>query len=194
MGGSQSSRGVLHNCRWAQPAVDAVLELVHEHAIEMDEIATIEVHTFDAATRLKVQRPGNTEEAQFSLAFPVAAAVVDGCVGPAQVLEKLTDEAILQVAAKVRTVLSPEMEEAFPQRCLSKVQIHTRQGQVWRSAVMAARGDPDDPLSDDQLHEKFRSLAGYVLPQETVSLVAEMIDDVEQVPDVNELVQLLRSR
>jgi 2-methylcitrate dehydratase PrpD len=181
-------------CRWAQPAVDGVLRLIHQHSIATEQIAAIKVHTFDAATRLKVRKPRNTEEAQFSLAFPVAAAVVDGQVGPCQVLEKLTDPRILAVAEKVEAVLSPELEQAFPGRCLSDVEIRTDDGQRWRSGVIGARGDPDNPLSDEQLREKFRSLAGYVLPEKRVEALLDQVDRIEEVEDVNALVELLRSR
>ncbi len=182
-------------CRWAQPAVDGVLQLMSKHGIKADAITGITVHTFEAACRFDVTRPRNTEEAQYSLAFPVAAAAVDGEVGPTQVLEKLTDARILALAEKVEAVLSPEMEEAFPARCLSEVEMHTQAGRVWRSGVMAARGEPDNPLSDDELLAKFQALVGYVLPADRrVAHIIDLVGNIEQMPAVNELVQLIRSR
>ena len=73
-------------CRWAQPAVAGALKITREHHLTPDQIRRIRVRTFEAATRLPNGHPRNTEEAQYSLAFPVAAALLDGEVGPIQVL------------------------------------------------------------------------------------------------------------
>ena len=60
---------------------------------------------------------------------------------------------------------------------------------------MAASGEPDNPLSDDELLAKFQSLVGYVLPaSRRVARIIDLVDNIEQIPDVNELVQLVRSR
>jgi 2-methylcitrate dehydratase PrpD len=53
-------------CRWAQPAVEGACALVAEHRLAPTDIAEIVVHTFEAATRLTVTRPVNTEQAQHS--------------------------------------------------------------------------------------------------------------------------------
>jgi 2-methylcitrate dehydratase PrpD len=49
-------------------------------------ISRIRVRTFEAAAALSCDHPKNTEEAQYNLAYPVAAALYDGQVGPSQVL------------------------------------------------------------------------------------------------------------
>ena len=73
-------------CRWAQPAVEGALALIHEHGINVSEIATIKVETFHEAKRL-ASIPTTTEQAQYSLPFSVASAVVRGTIGVAEVTE-----------------------------------------------------------------------------------------------------------
>jgi 2-methylcitrate dehydratase PrpD len=68
-------------CRWGQPAVAGALKIVRDNHLTADQIRRIRVRTFEAATRLPKGYPRNTEEAQYSLAFPVAAALLDGEVG-----------------------------------------------------------------------------------------------------------------
>ena len=63
-------------CRWAQPAIEGVLELVETHQLEVEDVEQIQVHTFAAATRLTCARPQDTEQAQYSLPYPVAAALI----------------------------------------------------------------------------------------------------------------------
>ena len=73
-------------CRWAQPGVDGALKLVRENDIPIKEIEAIRVYTFKEAAALSTAFPGNTEQAQYNISFPIAAALLDGRVGPAQTL------------------------------------------------------------------------------------------------------------
>lgn len=146
-------------CRWAQPAVEATLALTRQHRLVPEVIARIEVETFAAATRLTVARPADTEQAQYSLPYPVAAALVHGRLDPEQVLPPaLHDERILALAERVDIHLDPALEACFPAEALARVTVHTAAGQAFSSQVTGARGDPSDPLSDGELDEKFTRL------------------------------------
>jgi len=142
---------------------------------------------------MKVTRPRNTEEAQYSLAYPVAAAIIDGQFGLRQVLgERLEDEAILGLADKVEIVFSTELEDAFPGRCLCEVEIITEEGQSYCSGAVAAKGDAGIPLSDKDLERKFRQLAGTVLDVRKVEDLIEMVWHLEELEDVGHLIKDLR--
>ncbi len=180
-------------CRWTQPAVDGALAIVAQHHISPHDIERVVVSTFRAATRMKVTRPRNTEEAQYSLAYPVAAAIIDGQFGLRQVQrDRLEDEAILGLADKVEIVFSTELEDAFPGRCLCEVEIITEEGQSYCSGVVAAKGDADIPLSDKDLERKFRQLAGTVLDVRKVEDLIEMVWHLEELEDVGHLIKDLR--
>jgi 2-methylcitrate dehydratase PrpD len=73
-------------CRWAQPAIAAALALKTRHTVDPDAICEIRVRTFAAACALSTAAPGDTEQAQYNMAFPIAAALLHGMVGPSQVL------------------------------------------------------------------------------------------------------------
>lgn len=180
-------------CRWAQPAVDGVLAIINQHHVRPYEIKRIMVHAFRAATRMTVVKPRNTEEAQYSLVYPVAAAIIDGEFGLKQVLgERLEDEAILELADKVEIVFSYELEDAFPERCLCEVEIITDGDQSFRSGIMAAKGDVDIPLSDKELERKFRQLAGSALDARKVQNLIEMVWQLEELENVRHFTKELR--
>ena len=65
-------------CRWAQPPVAAAQSLVNEHQISSKNIDHVECTSFHEAIRLATTSPENTEQAQYSLPFPVAAMIVNG--------------------------------------------------------------------------------------------------------------------
>jgi 2-methylcitrate dehydratase PrpD len=65
-------------CRWGQPAAAGALSIIRKNRIDPDRIESIRVRTFAEAARLPQVHPKTTEDAQYSLAFPVAAVILDG--------------------------------------------------------------------------------------------------------------------
>ena len=79
-------------CGWAHAGVEGARRLVQEHGITLDDIARIVVAGSKSTVRLGARLPTTTEEAQFNQAWPLAAMLVDGEIGPAQMLEtRLSD-------------------------------------------------------------------------------------------------------
>jgi 2-methylcitrate dehydratase PrpD len=116
-------------CRWAQPGVDGALKLMQEHDIKSEEICSITVYTFAESAALSRAWPENTEQAQYNIAFPIAAALLDGEVGPAQVLPpRLMDADIREMMDKIDIVAQERFQKHFPQRAESEVSIRTRSG------------------------------------------------------------------
>jgi 2-methylcitrate dehydratase PrpD len=152
-------------CRWGQPAVAGALKIVSDHHLKPHHIKRIRVRTFDAATRLPGGHPRNTEEAQYSLAFPVAAALLDGEVGPGQVLPpRLHDPALLALLDRVSTEIAPEFEAEFPAKAPAEVVVESTTGEVYRSGRIEALWEPPDMLpSDAELEAKFSWLTGPVI-------------------------------
>jgi trimethylamine:corrinoid methyltransferase-like protein len=87
------------------------LEIAHQNSVAPNDISRICVHTFVAAVKLSRAHPRNTEQAQYNLAYPVAAALIDGELGPRQVLPpRIHDGAVLALADRVEAEVAPEYE------------------------------------------------------------------------------------
>lgn len=179
-------------CRWAQPAVAGCLKLVREHGLAPAEIARVRVRTFAAAASLTRVPPRNTEEAQYNLAFPVAAALLDGEVGPKQVLPpRLFDRDVLDLAARLEVDVAPEFEERFPAKAVASVEITTTAGKRYDSGAVEARWEPPDTLpSDGELRHKFLWLAAPVLGDARAKDLMDLIWAFDQVPDARKIVAL----
>jgi 2-methylcitrate dehydratase PrpD len=152
-------------CRWGQPAVAGALTIIREHQLTPDQIRRIRVRTFTAATRLPNDPPRDTEAAQYNLAFPVAAALLDGAVGPKQVLPpRLHDPELLALRDRVTTELAPEFESEFPAKALAEVVVETTDSRIFSSGRVEAPWEPPDTLpSDSDLESKFIWLCAPVL-------------------------------
>ncbi len=174
------------SCRWAQPAIAGAVEIAYQHQLAAAEIAQIRVSTFAAASRLSCAPPRNTEEAQYNLAYPVAAALLDGELGPRQVLPpRIFDPAILALAGRVKADVKSAYEQAFPAKALADVEVVTRDGRTLTAVGKQASWEPPDTLpSDAELERKFRWLVEPVLGQVRTAALVDQIWRFEQVTDV----------
>ena len=141
-------------CRWAQPAVEAALTLKTQHAVSHADIAQVEVFSFYQAVRLATRTPESTVDAQYSTPNAVAAAIVRGSLGVSEVTAPcLEDRTVLRLSNSMVLTESQNYSRKFP----------AERWAVLQSAPATARGDPNDPLSDDEIEAKYRSFAAPVI-------------------------------
>jgi 2-methylcitrate dehydratase PrpD len=98
-------------CLWAHAPLLAVDRLMAEHEFAAADVTRIVIETYPDALQLHIVHPETTEEAQFSIAWPVAALLVDGEVATEQVADaRLGDPAINVLADKIEFVASDEYQ------------------------------------------------------------------------------------
>jgi len=175
-------------CRWAQPAIEAALTLQQTHQLSPEGIIRIEVHTFHEAVHLNNRHPQSTEEAQYSLPFPLAAALVHGQLGVLELGdEALTNTTILRISERIELIEDNVFSSRFPAQRFARVIIETKDGERYDSGEVEARWDADESPSDEELIEKFHWLVQPVLPGNRASEVEKMIWQCSELPDASNL-------
>jgi len=170
-------------CRWAQPAIEAALALRREHGIDASHITSIVIESFREAVALgsRCLVPATSDEAQYSVTYAVAAALVTGRVGADEVNAAPGDAPIARLLALTRLVHAEEFSRRFPAERWARVRIELRDGRVLLSPPTQARGGPENPLSDGELSAKYRALASPILGEARTArieaLVAALPDD-----------------
>lgn len=179
-------------CRWAQPAIAGALALRQKHNFDLEAIQQIRVFTFHEATRLACPLPQTTEEAQYSLPFPVAAALVYGELGPTQLSGPALQEArVLALSGRVELLEEATFNTRFPARRYARVEIVMTTGEILDSGEVEARWDATTPPTDLELRQKFRWLTHTILPKREVTKLEAIIWECATLPDVEPLVLLL---
>lgn len=144
-------------CFWAQPAVTAALRLRARHGVCLEDVRDVRIDTFHEATRLHAGMPDSTQVAQYALAFPVAAALVRGRVGPPEITDEgLADPAVRDLVGRVAVQECEPFSQRFPAQRLAAVTIRLADGSELASGPTEPRGTPSDPLDADELAEKFQ--------------------------------------
>jgi 2-methylcitrate dehydratase PrpD len=140
-------------CRWAQPAIHAAMTLRPQFGDAT--VKSVRVETFHEAWRLSLRAPAGTDEAQYSLPFPLAAALVHGQVTMAQLDGPgLRDAAVLKLSHAIELSEDGSMSARFPGERVSRVIVE---------------------LSDAQLAKKFWSLAEPVVGPESSAAIEALV-------------------
>jgi 2-methylcitrate dehydratase PrpD len=168
-------------CRWAQPAVEAALALQRVHGFAADDVAAVAIASFREAVALgsACAIAMTTEEAQYSLRLPVAAALVFGDVGAREVSAPALDDARVRRLQQAMTLEEDAGYSArFPAERWARVRITLADGRTLVSEPARARGNPENPLSDDELRRKFRALAEPVLGVARARRIERSVDSL----------------
>jgi 2-methylcitrate dehydratase PrpD len=152
-------------CGHTFSAIDAALLLREQHGIDVAQIRSITVET--AETPIKVTgnfAPRTPYECKFSLPYVVAHALLYGSVRlDAFSDERRADGAIRDLMGKITLSADAEMSATFPRMRSSRVRIQMRDGRKFEQFQPHRKGDPEAPLSDAELNDKFDELVSPVI-------------------------------
>lgn len=173
--------------------LSATLHLVKEHNIKPGDVSQIRVwattrdveHTGQAAKRY----PKNKETADHSSYYLTAIAIVDRQVGPDQFApQKFEDPQVRALIDKMTFEADPELDQ-FVAAGISE--ITTKQGTKYRCQVNYPKGNPRNPMADDELQEKFCSMACKFMDEVQIEEAIKAVHGLEQLGGVGDLMKLL---
>ncbi len=179
------------SCRWAHPAIDGVLEILRGHGLEADQIEEVHVEGFQQLRKLCNYAPDTTVAAQYSVPFSLALALSHGRIGPGELTEaSLQDAELRGLAQRVRVSVDPDLDRLFPEKTASRVTVRTSRGS-FTVTVEYPRGNPENPLSDAELAEKFLWLAADTAGEERSRELVAAVGHLEWMHNVKHLTELL---
>ena len=181
-------------CRWAHPAIDGALALIAEHGLSADNVQRVRIRTFHYATRLAGYDPKTPDEIAYSIVFPVAAAIVRGTFGLDELQPSaLEHPAIRRLCANTDLVESAHLTEISVKKRWADVTLFLKDGRELESAPRSARGDPDDPLTDEELDRKYRRFAEPALGRDRAAEIQALGRQFDSLPakDLERLCNLL---
>jgi 2-methylcitrate dehydratase len=173
----------------SQSTLEAVLELRAEHDLVAEDIARVDVEVFEVAYHIigggeegGKQLVATKEQADHSLPYLVAVALLDGQVTPAQyAAERIRRQDVQDLLRRVIVRPDPELSARFPERHACRVHIHLRDGRVLSRAKEDYEGFHTRPASWQMLVDKFMSLSRPVAGDSLSGEIADMVMRLDQV-------------
>ena len=181
------------SCAGTHPALDAVLDLRREHALEAAGVEAVRVEVDRITpTILLYERPTTGLEGKFSMSFCVAAALAHGRVDigtfePAG----LEDPATTRFLPRVTMRVDPAFDTGAPALTRARVHITLRNGRTITRDANGARGYPERPVSEDELRQKFMSCAQRSMSETVAESTWQKLRRIEDLPDVRETLTTL---
>ena len=191
------------SCTCTHSAIETALRCVRTNRIAPQDIDRIEVGVntvgYKAVCEPEEHRynPRTFIDGQFSIPYTVATAVVTGSV----FIDDFTEEAIRRpeirdMMTRLKVNIDPDIEASEPLNCFAgaRVTIRTRGGDEYSDRIDHVKGTPENPMSFDEVVDKFRRCMPFSakpLPAKNVDEVADMVRDLEHVPDVSLLAERL---
>jgi 2-methylcitrate dehydratase len=178
--------------------ISAVLDIIKSNDLHPDQVEKVQIRSLARAADIlsdpSKYDPRSKETADHSLPYVIAAALVDRQVTPVQfTMEKIMDPKIREQLAKVEVVADPEIEKVFPALQRVVVNITTTDGNSFSNQLDFPKGDPRNPLTDQEVEEKFAALAEGVLSDKAQKRLKDAIWSLEKVGSVEKLMALMQS-
>ncbi len=173
-------------CGHTFPSIDAVQVLKEKHKLDHKQIRKIHIATYQGGLDVvNNYEPEGDYQAKFSLPYVVAHALVYGPVrldayGP----EKLGNPAIRELMKKIELSADPELSKAFPGQRAAKVEIELNDGRRLSHFQETRKGDPEMPLSDADVNDKFLELAAPVVGEAAARALLEDLWRLETLPNL----------
>ena len=147
-------------CRHCHSAIEAALTLREQ--CDPDEIERIVVETYGLAVRGHDHTDiAGTSSAKLSMPYSVAAALILGRADVAAFdSDTVGDERILALAHRVSVEENPEFSAQSAQKRITTVMIFRKDGSFCQQRVDYAKGDPENPMSREDIRRKAEQLLG----------------------------------
>ena len=149
------------SCRYTHPAVEAAIHMRGQ--VRPEDVESIRIRTYDLAVsgHDHTQIPGSYS-AKMSIPYATAAGLMYGKAGLQEFSEEaVRDEAILRLTGKVSVTADEELSRVFPGIQAAVVTIRTKDGTEYTDRVDFPKGEPENPLTDEEFRERYDGLMAY---------------------------------
>lgn len=165
--------------------ITATLKVITNKNISYDQIESVTITTIARACDILFDphkyRPESRETADHSLPYCIAAALVDHKITTQSFSEeKIKDKRIWEVIDKIKGEASEEFEKMFPAKQPSKVVVKTKDGKEFSEYLEYPKGDPREPMTMEDLENKFNALSSKLLIPRRQKEIKELIFHSEQ--------------
>jgi 2-methylcitrate dehydratase PrpD len=176
------------------PAMTKVLEMILEHDIRPEQVERLDVGTnHNMPNALIHHRPTDELQAKFSMEFCVAILLLQRRGGlPEFTNEVVNRPDVQEMIGKVHFGVHPEAEAAGYDKMTTLIEIHLKDGRRYSARADFGKGSPSNPMSYDEVAEKFRGCAEFASWDTSRSeRIIETIRNLEELGSLRELASLL---
>ena len=180
----------------AQSAVDAAVTL-HKEGLKIDQIQDITIFTHSAAYEIigsepEKWRPTSKETADHSLPYCTAIALRDGDVNNESFEKRnFRDSNLIRFLKKIKVIEDPKYTADYPHSFGNRLEINFFDGKKIIKEALHPLGHPKNPMSDEDIFNKWRKLAEPLLPKDQIEKQIEKVMHLEKLNELGDLLPVV---
>ena len=185
-------------CRFKQGPIDCLLDLKRNYGIDPMNVAEVRVGVLSSGMKLVAEpieakhNPKSVVDMQFSMPFGAAVALTHGRASLEEYQPGMPENPrIKHVMERVHCVTDPKLDAKAPRQMAAWAEVDTTDGRTLRSELTYPKGDPENPVTWDEMKDKFRLLARPVIGPKRQAEIIAAVESLDQLSDVRQLAALL---
>ena len=185
-------------CRFNQGPIDCLLDLKRTYGINPMDVAEVRVGVLSAGMKLVAEpieakrNPKSVVDMQFSMPFSAAVALTHGSASLAEYqLGMPENPEVKHIMERVQCLTDPKLDALTPKMMPAWAEVVTTDGRTLRSELDYPKGDPENPVTWDEMREKFTLLSSPVISAERQREIIAAVESLDQMSDVRQLATLL---
>ncbi len=185
-------------CRYKQGPIDGILKIMKENNLGVQDVAEAKLGILKAGFPIVVEpqevkySPRTVVDAQFSMPFGAAIAILYGRASLDEYTEaNLESPEVEDIMKRVSCVSDASLDRVYPKQWPASVEIVTKDGKRFSTRVDYPKGDPENPLSWEEVIQKFEGLASPVFSAEARTEIVSRVRSLETEPELASLSSLL---
>jgi 2-methylcitrate dehydratase PrpD len=180
-------------CRGNHAPIDVVLNLMKTHNIMPETVSGVEIGIDTVTLAASIAEPNDGKQAQLSVPFAVAVAILEGNASIYQYTdEKLNDPGVRAMMSKLRIEADPALNEGYPNRRGAHARVILKDGREFRSSIEIAHGEPELPLTYEEIEKKFFFYVKGLL-KERAKRVSEIVRKLDRLDSIIRLIEQLKA-
>lgn len=187
-------------CRYMQPPIDGILRIMRENGLSAPDVEQVTLGILKAGIPIVAEPaeqkygPKSVVDAQFSMPFGAAVAILFGEATLDQFRQELLDDpAVRAMMKRIRCVPDPSLDKVYPKQWPATVVLSSRDGRKFSTRIDYPKGDPENALSWEELAEKFRKLTARVYSKARASRICGAVRDISRLRDLRRWASVLLS-
>jgi 2-methylcitrate dehydratase PrpD len=185
-------------CRYNQGPIDCLLDVKQTHNIQPMDVEEVKIGMLSGGMGLVAspeeakRNPSSVVDMQFSMPFAAAVALTYGSASLKEYAPGVPDRPeVRHIMDRVQCVTDPKLDALYPRHFPTWVEVRTRDGRTLRSELTYPKGDPENPVTWDEMRDKFNLLSAPVISGRRQQEIIAAVDSLEQMDDVRQLASLL---
>jgi 2-methylcitrate dehydratase PrpD len=178
-------------CRYKQGPIDGIIKIMRGNNLDDSQVEKVTLGILKAGFAIVAEpesqkyNPKSVVDAQFSMPFGAAVAILNGkATLDEYTLESVNSVRVKELMEKISCIKDPELEKEFPKKWPASVTLQAKDGKTYSTRIDFPKGDPENPLTWDELIDKFRNLVGPVFIQARQNEIIERTRSLEKEEDL----------